>query len=57
MRSRGDGKPRVLLVDDHRGVLDTVSMLLGRDFEVAAAATSGEEALESARRVDPTSSS
>jgi DNA-binding NarL/FixJ family response regulator len=53
LRSRGEGKPRVLLVDDHRGVLDTVSMLLGRDFEVAAAATSGEEALESARRVDP----
>jgi DNA-binding NarL/FixJ family response regulator len=49
----GGGKPKVLLVDDHRGVLDTVSTLLGREFDVTAAATSGEEALESARRVDP----
>jgi DNA-binding NarL/FixJ family response regulator len=50
----GDGaRPTVLLVDDHRGVLDTVSGMLAHDFDVAAAATSGEQALEIARRIDP----
>jgi CheY-like chemotaxis protein len=49
----GGSKPRVLLVDDHRGVLDTVTRMLAGEFEVAAVATSGEEALDAARRVHP----
>jgi CheY-like chemotaxis protein len=52
-RSHGRAKPRVLLVDDHRGVLDTVSALLADDFDVAGVATGGRQALETARRVDP----
>jgi DNA-binding NarL/FixJ family response regulator len=46
-------RPTVLLVDDHRGVLDTVSEILADDFEVAALATDGREALDAARRLEP----
>jgi DNA-binding NarL/FixJ family response regulator len=46
-------RPKVLLVDDHRGVLDTVSGILADDFEVAALATDGRQALDAARRLDP----
>jgi DNA-binding NarL/FixJ family response regulator len=46
-------RPKVLLVDDHRGVLDTVSEILADDFEVAALATDGRDALDAARRLDP----
>ena len=46
-------RPKVLLVDDHRGVLDTVSEILADDFEVAALATDGRQALDAARRLDP----
>ena len=50
----GDGpKPRVLLVDDHRDVLDRVSATLARDFEIAGVAGDGRQALETARDVDP----
>jgi CheY-like chemotaxis protein len=43
----------VLLVDDHRGVLDRVSALLADDFEVAGVATGGREAVDTARRIAP----
>jgi DNA-binding NarL/FixJ family response regulator len=43
----------VLVVDDHRGVLDSVSAMLAAHFDVVGAAVSGEEALEIARQVDP----
>ena len=46
-------RPRVLLVDDHRQVLDTVSAMLSSKFEVAGAATSGAEAVERAHHVKP----
>jgi DNA-binding NarL/FixJ family response regulator len=49
----GGVRPSVLLVDDHRAVLDTVSTMLAREFDVAAAATSGVQAVEIARRLDP----
>ena len=43
----------MLLVDDHRGVLDRVSTLLADDFEVAGLASDGREAVEAAPRIDP----
>jgi CheY-like chemotaxis protein len=43
----------VLLVDDHRDVLDTISAMLAGDFDVAAVATDGRQALDAARQVSP----
>ena len=43
----------MLLVDDHRQVLDTVSAMLSSEFEVAGAVTSGGEAVERAHHVKP----
>jgi DNA-binding NarL/FixJ family response regulator len=46
---------RVLCVDDHRVMLDGLSLLLGRqpDMEVIAVATTGEEAVEQFARLQP----
>jgi CheY-like chemotaxis protein len=52
-RSSGRAKPRVLLVDDHRHILDAVAASLTEDFDVAAVATDGLEAVETASRVNP----
>ena len=49
----GNGKPKVLLVDDHPAILDRVSALLVDDFDVAALATDGRQALDLARRTEP----
>jgi CheY-like chemotaxis protein len=42
-----------LIVDDHRGVLDSVSAMLAVDFDVAGVAVDGRQALDVAQRVDP----
>lgn len=52
-RHEGAAKPKVLLVDDHRHVLTTVSSMLSDHFDVAGLITSGADALETARRVRP----
>jgi DNA-binding NarL/FixJ family response regulator len=52
-KSAGDLKPKVLLVDDHRGILDRVSAMLAGDFDVAGTATDGRQALDVARRINP----
>ena len=46
-------KPRVLLVDDHRRFLDTVSAILSPDFDVVGVATDGAQAVDSAARLNP----
>lgn len=47
-------RPRVLLVDDHRQVRDTVSaMLTADDFDVIGVAADGRQALDTARQVLP----
>jgi CheY-like chemotaxis protein len=46
-------KPRVLLVDDHRRVLDTVSAMLSDDFDVVGMATDGRQAIDTAHQVHP----
>src|SRR5262245_52431331 len=52
-RPAGGPKPRVLLVDDHRGVLDQLTRMLSDTFEVAGVATDGQLALEIARQLTP----
>ena len=52
-QSNGGTKPRVLLVDDHRHILDVVASSLAEEFDVAAVATDGLEALDTAFRVNP----
>lgn len=43
----------MLLVDDHRQVLDTVSAMLSSNFEVVGAAIDGAQAVEAAQEVKP----
>src|SRR3954470_20733056 len=53
IRSSGAAKPRVLLVDDQRGILEIVSALLADDFDVVGVATDGRQAVDTARRIAP----
>ena len=47
------GRPRVLVADDHRAMLDTLVQLLSRDFDVVAAVHDGESAVSEAERLEP----
>jgi CheY-like chemotaxis protein len=49
----GSAKPKVLLVDDHRLLLDRVSAMLVDDFDVVGVATDGRQALDMASRLAP----
>lgn len=52
-RTIPDGaRPRVLLVDDHRGILDRASAML-EAFDVVGTATDGTQAIEMASHVSP----
>jgi CheY-like chemotaxis protein len=53
MQSNGGAKPRVLLVDDHPHIIDAVAASLAEEFDVAAVATDGMQALETAFQVNP----
>jgi DNA-binding response OmpR family regulator len=46
-------KPTVLLVDDHRDVLKSVSRVVAHDFDVVGLATDGREALDAVHKLDP----
>jgi two-component system response regulator NreC len=46
-------KIRVLIVDDHDAVLDTVSRMLSLDFDVVGTAGDAEELLREAERLQP----
>jgi len=50
---RPHGKPRILIVDDHRAILDRVAAILGDEFDVAGVASDGRTALDRARQIDP----
>jgi DNA-binding NarL/FixJ family response regulator len=55
-RSNGNkvtGRARILLADDHRGMLDIVARLLTEEFEIVAAVENGERAVEAAAALDP----
>jgi DNA-binding NarL/FixJ family response regulator len=47
------GRPRVLVADDHRAMLDTLAQLLSRDFDVVATVTDGLSAVTEAERLEP----
>ena len=49
----GGQKPRVLLVDDHRVLLERVSSLLSDDFDVVGLFTDGRQAIDAAPTVSP----
>jgi len=46
-------KPRVLLVDDHRTVLERVSEILSDDFDLAGLATDGRQGVDTAAQSNP----
>jgi DNA-binding NarL/FixJ family response regulator len=45
--------PRVVIADDHSGILDQAAALLRQDFEIVATARDGMFALDCIRRLDP----
>jgi DNA-binding NarL/FixJ family response regulator len=47
------GRPRVLVADDHRAMLDSLVRLLSRDFDVVAAVTDGMSAVAEAEQLEP----
>lgn len=47
------GRPRVLVADDHRAMLDTLVRSLSREFDVVAAVTDGLSAVTEAMRLEP----
>jgi DNA-binding NarL/FixJ family response regulator len=48
-----NGRPRVLVADDHRAMLDTLVRLLSGDFEIVAAVTDGLSAVTEAAQLEP----
>ena len=52
-RTTAEGRPRVLVVDDHRPILDTVSAILADDYDVVGTATDGHQAIEMAHELEP----
>lgn len=47
------GRPRVLVADDHPGMLDTLVRMLSSDFDVVAAVPDGVSAVAEAERLRP----
>jgi DNA-binding NarL/FixJ family response regulator len=48
-----NGRPRVLVADDHRAMLDTLVRMLSRDFDVVAALADGRSAVTEAEHLEP----
>jgi len=46
-------RPRVLLADDHRSLLDRVSSLLKSDFDLVGMANDGQTLVDHAKRLQP----
>jgi DNA-binding NarL/FixJ family response regulator len=47
------GRPRILVADDHKAMLNTLVGMLSRDFDVVAAVTDGLAAVSKAEELDP----
>lgn len=47
------GRPRVLVADDHRAMLDSLVQLLSREFDVVAAVPDGLSAVTEAEQLEP----
>jgi DNA-binding NarL/FixJ family response regulator len=48
-----NSQPRILLADDHPGVLENVSKLLGPQYKVVGAVENGKKLLEAANKLAP----
>ena len=48
-----DGRPRVVVADDHRAMLDTLVRLLSSDFEVVSAVSDGLSVVTAATQLAP----
>ena len=48
-----NGRPRVLVADDHRVMLDSLVRLLSREFDVVASVSNGLAAVKEAERFQP----
>jgi DNA-binding NarL/FixJ family response regulator len=46
-------RPRVLLAEDHAGVMERLAYLLGDDFEIVDTVGDGQALVEAARRLRP----
>jgi DNA-binding NarL/FixJ family response regulator len=46
-------RPRVLVADDHRAMLDSLVRLLTREFDVVAAVSDGTAAVAEAKQLEP----
>ena len=46
-------RPRVLVADDHRAMLDSLVRLLTRDFDIVAAVSDGTAAVAEAEQLEP----
>lgn len=53
LRPTGRARPRLLLVDDNRAMLDRLSSLLATEFHIAGTATDGRQALDMTTAVTP----
>lgn len=47
------GKIRVLLADDHEGIVAQARLTLGEDFDVVGAVYNGRDAVDEVQRLDP----
>jgi DNA-binding NarL/FixJ family response regulator len=48
-----DDRPRVLIADDHRALLDRIASMLSRDFRVIGAVTDGAQLVEAEATLHP----
>lgn len=52
-RTHAGARPKVLIVDDHRPVLEMVSAVLADDFDVVGTTTDGRHAIDMAHKLEP----
>ncbi len=50
---RSAARPKIVLADDHAGVIENVSRLLSPGYDVVAAVSDGRKAVEAVMRYDP----
>ena len=53
MNQLATSRPRVLIADDHRAMLDTLVRMLGRDYDIVAAVMDGIAVVTRTEQLDP----
>ena len=53
MNQLARSRPRVLIADDHRAMLDTLVRMLGRDYDIVAAVMDGIAVVTRTEQLDP----